>query len=502
MSSLMEDLPADVLLHIYRRLPCRVDVRHMGQVCRSLRNAVPRPPPPLLPLVLLPHAGGPSFSCVDGGCFTHAFHVPEEARVARYFGSYDGGWLFLAFGQAYAPTLLNLRTDQHFRLPNIVRMGDPFGEKDIAMVILAATLSSPPEHEHCVAAAIISARGGGPRIHAFWCLGHQPPVAIGVASAPIKSPCLEDVIHRDGAFHFLTRDEHLFAYTPKINDDHELEIERMTIYFFLPGQCVYHDRVHARYLVESRGQLLMVVRLTPHAIPLFPGPTSAFRVFQMVHMPISAVGASSYRWNELHALGGRMLFVGRGCSRSYEVADYPGFVDGIYFLDDGSFYESATMFMDLSAWYYPCSDTGKWLSAEPNPRIENFLPGQSPSNYSPQRLMRRWRKEAEAALRLERDGHHDEAVTRAEELVAKHPESATTLSIHASSSCQQILECAGRGVLRDGVPGLADVDQWVDTAVADEDDQWVDAAADCEMDMRTRTRTRTSLMSHLLEKMG
>ncbi|KAG8079851.1 hypothetical protein GUJ93_ZPchr0007g4873 [Zizania palustris] len=382
MSSLMEDLPADVLLLIYRRLPCRVDVRHMGQVCRSLRNAVPRPPPPLLPLVLLPRAGGPSFSCVDGGCFTHAFHVPEEARVARYFGSYDGGWLFLAFGQAYAHMLLNLRTDQHFRLPNFVRMGEPYWEKDSAMVILAATLSSPPEHEHCVVAAIISARPRPcPCIHAFWCLWHQPPVAIGLASAPVMSPCLEDVIYRDGAFHFLTRDEHLFAYTPKINDDHELEIGRMTIYFFLPWQCVYDGSVHARYLVESRGQLLMVIRLTPHGTP----PTSAFRVFQMVHMPIGAVSTVyKYRWNELHALGGRMLFVGRGCSRSYEVADYPGFVDGIYFLDDGSFYESAMMFMDISAWNYPCSDTGKWLSAEPNPRIENFLPGQSPSYYSPQ----------------------------------------------------------------------------------------------------------------------
>ncbi|KAG8088157.1 hypothetical protein GUJ93_ZPchr0010g8430 [Zizania palustris] len=52
--------------------------------------------------------------------------------------------------------------------------------------------------------------------------------------------------------------------------------------------------------------------------------------------------------------------------------------------------------------------------------------------------MRRWRKEAEAALRLEHGGHHNEAIARAEELVAKQPESATTLSIHASSSCQYV----------------------------------------------------------------
>ncbi|KAL5203781.1 hypothetical protein ABZP36_008652 [Zizania latifolia] len=41
------------------------------------------------------------------------------------------------------------------------------------------------------------------------------------------------------------------------------------------------------------------------------------------------------------------------------------------------------------------------------------------------------RKEAEAALRLERDGHPDEAIARAEELVAKHPESALVVHLAA-----------------------------------------------------------------------
>ncbi|KAG8090572.1 hypothetical protein GUJ93_ZPchr0011g27259 [Zizania palustris] len=41
------------------------------------------------------------------------------------------------------------------------------------------------------------------------------------------------------------------------------------------------------------------------------------------------------------------------------------------------------------------------------------------------------RKEAEAALRLDRGGHHDEAIARAEELVAKNPESALVANLAA-----------------------------------------------------------------------
>jgi hypothetical protein len=39
-----------------------------------------------------------------------------------------------------------------------------------------------------------------------------------------------------------------------------------------------------------------------------------------------------------------MLFVGRGCSRSYKVSQYPGLKDDIFFLDDRSFYDDEMMF--------------------------------------------------------------------------------------------------------------------------------------------------------------
>jgi len=88
-----------------------------------------------------------------------------------------------------------------------------------------------------------------------------------------------------------------------------------------------------------------------------------------------------YSWSELDSLGGRMLFVGRGCSRSYETADYPGFKDGIYFSDDRSFYDEQIMFRGVDERQYPCSDTGKWTQGPP-PNVERFFPEQGPSNHS------------------------------------------------------------------------------------------------------------------------
>lgn len=41
-----------------------------------------------------------------------------------------------------------------------------------------------------------------------------------------------------------------------------------------------------------------------------------------------------YCWDELFALNGWMLFIGRGCSRSFEVVDFPGCQQGVYFHDD------------------------------------------------------------------------------------------------------------------------------------------------------------------------
>uniref|UniRef100_A0A0E0L3Y3 KIB1-4 beta-propeller domain-containing protein n=1 Tax=Oryza punctata TaxID=4537 RepID=A0A0E0L3Y3_ORYPU len=150
------DLTADVLRLVHERLPCLVDRRRMARVCHTWRAAVKGEQHPL-PWILV---WSPPFSCPIGGFRGHGFVIPDDARAARYFGTYGGGWLFLAFGQIKRHTLLSLRTEQRFYLPDIALwdlVGRPAFDMDIVMV--AATLSSPPEDKSCVGAAIAFSPG-------------------------------------------------------------------------------------------------------------------------------------------------------------------------------------------------------------------------------------------------------------------------------------------------------------------------------------------------------
>ncbi|KAL5202609.1 hypothetical protein ABZP36_013561 [Zizania latifolia] len=412
MDTTRHNLNADVLLRIHRILSCLVDRRRMGQVCRSWRAAVApqqHPPQRPLPWILVPSAAeGPSFSCALGGCATHDFRVPDDAFTARYFGSYDGGWLFLAYRQTNGHRLVNFRTNQLFNLPDGIARREPVRFGGTRIVMLAATLSSPPEHGDCVGAAIISfwLPMLDPHVHAFWRMGQHVAVMLNATDQRIARPALEhvinqlpiatdrmiggpdleDVIHHNGAFYFLTRQEnlHVFAVSKfHQDDDGELKIAPMEIRR-VHGELDYGRNVVVRYLVESRGHLLMVARLVRGPLPV-PPKTWAFRVFEMMELPQDITGSeeTQYAWNELVSLDGRILFLARGCSRSYEVADYPGqeFSDGVYFLDDGRIHDDRTMLMAIA---YPFIDSGKWLTAADGvPRVENFLPEQPPSDYSP-----------------------------------------------------------------------------------------------------------------------
>ncbi|CAL5095395.1 unnamed protein product [Urochloa decumbens] len=344
----LADLPTDMVLEIFRRVPCAVDRVNMAAACRPwLALLADAPPaPPRLPSLLLPHADGATgVYCYLSGRRDHN-ELPGRRLFAsgpRHFGSYDGAWSFLAYGQTHGHWLLNIGTGESLAAPDVLEDDD---DEQI--------------HHGMVASCYV------------YVAPNAPPVEPGLEP--------EDVVFHRDSFHFLTQGERILECTPVLDLDGDLLAVVADLPRFQNGGRSYAEFVRARYLLESRGDLLMVVRFAPdpHA------PTSSFKVFRMLEQqkPDGAKKKASWCWSELDTLGGRMLFVGRGCSRSYEVDQYPGFKDGVYFLDDGCFYDDEMMFRGDNERQYPCSDIGKW-SEGPPPHVDRYFPEQGPSQNSP-----------------------------------------------------------------------------------------------------------------------
>ncbi|BAF29680.1 F-box/kelch-repeat protein At1g57790 [Oryza sativa Japonica Group] len=381
------ELVPDIVRKIGRHLLCEIDRHHADGLCRSWRDALLqlRPPPPPLPRLVLPEADGPAFYCVPSGCRPHPFVLPPAALRARCFGSYNGAWIFQAVDQAANHVLLNLITHQQLNLPNLIRFPSfrlPGLTFDFEVAFVAATLSSQPTDQGCVGASIIGfkRRPLNPRHIAFWRMGDEA-FSQSIESRWIDEELELDVVdllysgHGAGAFLFLTRGENIRVFRQPIFPLGDMQTT--VLYFERRGDDDDDDGrpVLDRYLVESRGKLLMVVRLGDRE----PGrlPTTTFRVFEREDELFN-----NY-WTKLPDLGGRMLFVGRGCSRSYEAADgYPG-MEGVYFLDDRSFHDPMVVYKDAAQRRYPCSDNGRWSGAPPPAEVERCFPEQGPSNYSP-----------------------------------------------------------------------------------------------------------------------
>uniref|UniRef100_A0A0D9V6C8 KIB1-4 beta-propeller domain-containing protein n=1 Tax=Leersia perrieri TaxID=77586 RepID=A0A0D9V6C8_9ORYZ len=395
--TLMDALVREIAI----RLPCKFDRVRFVTVCKPWRESLSLPrlpapdPPPALPLLILPLNGdeGPAatVSCVLSDHATHRVAVPGWARRGRYIGAYDGGWVMFHVPPPQDPHghfLLNL--DRHIALPNRYIALEAGEDGEILqgpprpMSIVAATLSSQPDIGGCVFAGIVNIGPVRPMI-AFWRAFDMLVPAVFEHHHGGVPWQVEDVVHHHGAFYFLTQGEHIIVGEPDFQGwDEEIPGVNWELRHFLPNGRAYEQYREARYLVESGEDLLMVVRCSPH-----PGqPTSSFKVFQMAQPdpdPKNPPADDIYIWKELHSLEGRMLFVGRGCSRSYRVDQYPGFFkEGIYFFDDQAIHNPVVPQQD-GAPRYRCSDCGKWAKTPaPLGHVERVFPAQGPSNYSPQ----------------------------------------------------------------------------------------------------------------------
>ncbi|CAL5096312.1 unnamed protein product [Urochloa decumbens] len=325
-------------------------------------------------------SGSTRVYCVLSNCRTH-HDMDDPPHGARFFGSHGGSWLLLAYEQSYHHAAVNLGDGHVIRLPD--RVVDDCGiTHDLTM--LAAALSAPPDHPYYTGACVMP--------------GWSSPTDLEV----------EDITFSGENFFFLTRGEHMWVCHAPVDGDGQVQL----IVFEHKGRDYGELAVHSRYLVPTRLGPLMVVRFNHDQLM-----STSFKVFQVIVNPPQHndhpngeeddegevedeeddQGAEDVEedqgteevdsvwcpcsWAELDTLGGQMLFVGRGCSRSYEAAMYLGWKVGIYFLDDLCFYDEEIMFHDIDERQYPCSDNGKWFEGPPQ-RIQG-MPPQDPSSHSP-----------------------------------------------------------------------------------------------------------------------
>ncbi|KAF0935278.1 hypothetical protein E2562_031731 [Oryza meyeriana var. granulata] len=386
---LWEELPADILRHVFSRIACRADRKAMAGVCHAWRVTVKggdRPPHPRqLPWLLRLNGGDASVCCLVCGRgigVLHAAHLPQQpvdARHARFFGSHDGGWAFLASAQTSGHVLQNFRTNVAIPLPDF--MAEQGGESS-PIVHLAATLFHHPDHECCLLASVVKTcpiEATSLRDVVYWRM-HHGTVASELYRTEIEAMEPEDIIFHKGALLALTRQENLLVWIPEFVDEERGVTMHGPEHRACGKSRIYNElAVQSRYLVESHNNLLMLVRYRKD----HNASTEEVKIFQMfeVQMPgENGMPVTRYNWVEMRSLYGDMIFVGRGCSRSYEAANYPGFEEGVYFLDDGSYYREDILFLEDAARQYTSSDNGRWM----NSRVDRcFLPEHGPSNYSP-----------------------------------------------------------------------------------------------------------------------
>ncbi|KAF8675813.1 hypothetical protein HU200_047303 [Digitaria exilis] len=377
-------LPPELLGLVLHHLPCLIDRVYFACVCRAWRSAAKdEAPPRQLPWLVMPSPGKTSFFAQQTGC-THHLRLPEGIRGARLCGSHDGGWVAAA-GEAWGGyAAVNIISGVQVPLPNRISFFHPFTVRGNGcrckhpMLLRTVTFSAAPTSANCIAAAHIASVCNiafcRPGMDEHWLTLSQELRAI------------EDIIYcrslPQQGFYALRDTEDLVVYaaanavaisnksTPLVMSFVHHRFEKRVDYSLnRPGSSV------SRYLVESRGKLLMVLR--EYSMRAMKRCTRVFRIFEMAEaLPHGQAKAS---WVELHELQGRALFLGRGSSRAVEVSQFSGLQEGvIYYLDDACFDISLVV---GSGGKFSSSDMGLYSMAM-NKRLTRGEAGRFPRRFA------------------------------------------------------------------------------------------------------------------------
>ncbi|XP_040376163.1 uncharacterized protein LOC102709049 [Oryza brachyantha] len=366
-----DGLPPELMAIILLQLNCLADRACFAAVCRAWRSAAPYADGPQrgVPWLLLPTRDKPSFLSLHSGA-TRRMHLPEVARGARMCGAHDGGWVVVARDPWRGFAAVNLLTGKRVPLPEKLRLEVPpggayqFGFEGFThhhMLVRSVVFSAPPSSPDCIAAAHVSSASN----IAFW----QPATMSTSHWIAYRrdTDIIQDVIYHWSAqlqgFHVLTNREEVLVYSPVAPgrpgapQPLQMACTRLSLRRrddYQPDAALPVTFVATRYLVESRGKLLMVVRHYT-GNPVVRRRTRMFRIFEL------RPGAPC-SWLEIPELAGRALFLGRGCSRAVEVARFGTLQeDTIYFLDDASL-DLSTVLNDGSS--HRSADMGMYRKGE------------------------------------------------------------------------------------------------------------------------------------------
>jgi hypothetical protein len=325
----LDDLPAEILDEVVRRLPCRADRACLRCCNRYWKDSIKNYSEPLqLPWLLLPSTVELLYYSVTGDRFRNFRPIPMEIQDAQFAGASDGEWLFLVSKNPPKHQIFNLFSGWSISLPIAMMMES----RQVDVTVISAVLSGDPNYGDYTVAAIVSVVEGGNTRAAFWknnmilwadC-GNVALQRAGVLAGgylPLDME-LEDVVHICGTFWYLTSEEELVRLVPveDLNGQLRMVARGLNVQIradFEPGVELDDDEVFKkgtgeltkRYLVESSGHPLMVVRNIEGQW------TVGLRVFRV------QFDGDNARWDELFEIPGETLFIGHGCSRSYKVGE-------------------------------------------------------------------------------------------------------------------------------------------------------------------------------------
>uniref|UniRef100_A0ACD5VG22 Uncharacterized protein n=1 Tax=Avena sativa TaxID=4498 RepID=A0ACD5VG22_AVESA len=362
----------DLIITAVSSIYCPAQRAHLGCLnkwWKEVMKEVPEIPVRLLPWPIFPSTENPCYHSTVGK-ITYRLNLPEDIKNARFCGSFENWWFVLAWDQPRHHgdemrhhELYHLRSNERIILPINAKIGD-----SIHMVQMkAAVLSAPPRPlgaKYVVAAVLQVEDIQQPRV-GFW----QETMKEWILE-PTFDLVVEDLIWHLGNLHVLTANEDVHVLFPEFD-----EMSAWRIDYRVQQRPTYVGDIQLatgrggslrRYLVESDGDLMMVVKVQYinqraeflQVVSLNTEIEDGVAVFDendffRIHNgDIEDAVAGRASWDEVDYRFGRLFFVGSACSRHFHAKRNEQAC--IYFLDDRGIREPGTGLLLMD-------DTGRFL---------------------------------------------------------------------------------------------------------------------------------------------